>query len=578
MLSFFQKNNASSFKPGKSDLSIPEPYLSYASYIGLFQRHLDEVKAINFLLIPKIEEITTIHYEYISQTPILMNILNKHSNIPKLKETFRIYLQSSFEANIDEKYLQNREKIGKVHFYIGLTPEWYIASHIRIMEFLNYHLQIHLKGNQFQKAFESIQRLFGFDAQIILKTYAEGYAYNMNQNLCDAVDKTADSRNIEHAFKIREQIESIMQETEEVKARLAKSNLTIKDLGEQFTTIINDTNKSIENVEHSKKFVSDALYSIEEISYRYGELMSSWTQMNQELEKIRNVISVIEDIADRTNLLSLNASIEAARAGQEGAGFAVVSTEINKLSTQTAESVQSITQLVKGIGKTVSNINKDTENIKKLIKERVKTGFDAVDSFEDMTKMIRKTCDKIFSFKQSFESAFEEVSNSNQKMLGMLASQQDLRELTIENTRKMFQYAEEINELRKKNLASLSQIPLKAMIRTVKTEHRLWKWWLFSFMFGIANLTEEQIVDHTQCRLGKWYYSIDNPSITNLKSYKDMETPHARLHSLAKEIFWHIKQERTQAAKQGLKELEQLSSEIIGSLERLEKDIETMLV
>ncbi len=578
MFNFFNKSKDELWKPGTSDIKISEPYLTFASYLGLYQNHLLEIQSIQPLLSQKIEEITDIHYDFISATPNLMDIVTKHSNIPKLKETFREYLRTTFEANINETYIKNREKIGRVHFIIGLSPEWYIASQMRILNFLSIFLHENLKRSRFLFSLESIQKLLGFDTQIILKIYSESYVYQMNSNLCDAVDKTADSKNLQHAFQIVEKIKEVTTKTEFTKVELEKSSTETKKLNTQLETISQEINSSIQEVESSKKLVSDALYSIEEISYKYGELMANWTQLNQEIEKIRNVISIIQDIAERTNLLSLNASIEAARAGKEGAGFAVVSSEINKLSTQTAESVQSITQLVKNIVKTVSNINSDTNGIKNLIKERVKQGFEAVDSFEDLTKLIRLTNDKISNFKENFQISLETISESTKKMFDMLYLQTDLRDLSIENTRNMLQYTEDVNELRKKNLATLSQIPIKVMIRTVKTEHRLWKWWLFSFMFDIHNLTEEQILDHTQCRLGKWYYSIDNPQITQLKSYKEMEAPHARLHSIAKEIFWSIKDKKFEEAKEKLVELEKLSTEIIACLDRLEKEIEGIII
>lgn len=576
MFNWFSHKNES-WKPIRSDLKIPEPYLTYASYIGLFQKHLLEIQSVRLLLNQKIEEITNLHYDFIAATPQLVNIINQHSSIIKLKETFREYLKSTFEAMVDEFYIRKREKIGKVHFAIGLSPEWYIASQLRILQILSLHLQNNLKKSKFLSASESIQKLLGFDTQIILKTYSESYSYEMNSNLCNAVDKTADGKNIQQAFKIREEVDKVIAKTEEVRKKLEQSDVSIRKLGGEFATVLQETDKNLKDIQTSKKLISDALYSIEEISFKYGELMKSWNQMKTEVEKIRNVISVIEDIAERTNLLSLNASIEAARAGKEGAGFAVVSSEINKLSTQTADSVKDITQLVKNIVKTVNNINAETDGIKNLIKERVKIGFEAVDSFEDMLKFIRASSDKVFQFKEKFEHAVEEVAASNKKMFEMLYSQEILRELTLENTRKMFEYVNEINELRKQNLEVLVNIPLKVMIRAIKTEHKLWKWWLFSFMFGIINLTEEQILDHTQCRLGKWYYSIENPKVIQLKSYKDLESPHARLHSLAKEIFWNIKNNKIEEAERGLTELENLSNQIVNLLDILEKEIENII-
>ncbi|HNO23555.1 MAG TPA: CZB domain-containing protein, partial [Leptospiraceae bacterium] len=90
---------------------------------------------------------------------------------------------------------------------------------------------------------------------------------------------------------------------------------------------------------------------------------------------------------------------------------------------------------------------------------------------------------------------------------------------------------------------------------------------------GLYSMPEEQVVDHTQCRLGKWYYSVQNPAIKELSFFKEMEEPHAELHRLAKSIFHQIKNNDLIRAKSGINDLEKISFRIVGYLDSLEKEV-----
>jgi methyl-accepting chemotaxis protein len=144
---------------------------------------------------------------------------------------------------------------------------------------------------------------------------------------------------------------------------------------------------------------------------------------------------------------------------------------------------------------------------------------------------------------------------------------------TENNARMLFKSTYEINEIRKKNLERISSPNILLMIRTVKTEHLLWKWWLISYLFGIYNMPEEQVVDHTQCRLGKRYYSVMDSKIKDLSSFKEMENPHVELHKLAKSIFQQIKNNDLINAKIGINNLEKISFKIVGFLNNMEKEL-----
>ena len=341
----------------------------------------------------------------------------------------------------------------------------------------------------------------------------------------------------------------------------------------EFVFLLQESDGSLLEMKNTRDKISESLSSIEKISSSYRELIKKWSGLNKEIENIKGVVSIIDDIAERTNLLSLNASIEAARAGKNGAGFAIVSTEINKLSFQTAESAQNISRLVKTLVNEMKNMDFESRITGGLLEEKVGYALKAADSLEQMKNSINQNAAALAQFKGTYTTVMNQFNELNDELLGLLDVQKTITNDTENNARMLFKSTYEINEIRKKNLERISSPNILLMIRTVKTEHLLWKWWLISYLFGIYNMPEEQVVDHTQCRLGKRYYSVMDSKIKDLSSFKEMENPHVELHKLAKSIFQQIKNNDLINAKIGINNLEKISFKIVGFLNNMEKEL-----
>lgn len=134
-------------------------------------------------------------------------------------------------------------------------------------------------------------------------------------------------------------VASASQSMDETSGTIAQNCLTVADM----------SNRASENARLGAEIVREALGGMERIASRFDDAAKTVESLGTRSEQIGQIIGVIEDIADQTNLLALNAAIEAARAGEQGRGFAVVADEVRALAERTTRATREIGGMIKAI-------------------------------------------------------------------------------------------------------------------------------------------------------------------------------------------------------------------------------------
>ena len=161
------------------------------------------------------------------------------------------------------------------------------------------------------------------------------------------------TQSISYAAEELEKLIAIATESDNVSKDLSTSSKEINVMSTEGQKVIGDLEKSS----------ADTNIAIDQI-------FECITGISESAEKISNASDMIADIASQTNLLSLNASIEAARAGDTGRGFAVVAEEIRKLSEQSAQSLEVINQMIAGLQNNVKLANQQSDIVKTVMEEQ----------------------------------------------------------------------------------------------------------------------------------------------------------------------------------------------------------------
>lgn len=147
----------------------------------------------------------------------------------------------------------------------------------------------------------------------------------------------------------------------DISKMLVKNSNDAKDLQEKSNHLTEFVSKLIESADEQSKNTLETSDATQDITSSLSDMVTQASEVGHQSEEIKSVITIIGDIAEQTNLLALNAAIEAARAGEHGRGFAVVADEVRKLAERTQKSLADINISVNTLVQSISGIIQDLE-------------------------------------------------------------------------------------------------------------------------------------------------------------------------------------------------------------------------
>jgi methyl-accepting chemotaxis protein len=269
------------------------------------------------------------------------------------------------------------------------------------------------------------------------------------------------------AVELDAKVISVSRGAEEQRGRIETTASAMTEMSATVTEVAGNASRASEQCGHSRdkategaELVHRVVAAVEGVNRMSTALKADMEKMGKQAEEIGGVLSVISDIADQTNLLALNAAIEAARAGEAGRGFAVVADEVRKLAEKTMAATHEVGDSIDAVQRSAKANVETVNGAVRHVEDATALAGQSGDALKEIVAMSSEAAAAVSSIAAAAEQqgvAAEEVAKSIEQIRGIVVQTADGMAVAATGVDALKKTAEELREVMEGAKAALAQ-------------------------------------------------------------------------------------------------------------------------
>ena len=392
------------------------------------------------------------------------------------------------------------------------------------------------------------------------------------RQLCETVELAGEAaESLVAASGMRMTIRETSERSQTIASTAEELAASVDTIADNSAAVATETERVQELVDSGDKASQQTDQTVQEIAGLAETASQRVKQLNQASNEIGSIIELIEEIAFQTNMLALNASVEAARAGQAGAGFSVVAQEVRRLADQTKSATVDIAQRIR-------TLRDETEAISASVEEMggaVERGRSATGETRETMQQVAERMRGVTEHIHNVSSVINEQKGAVTDVAESISAVTDRTERNVTDVEHTLEALGKSNAILTEQIGRQEELNLpRYFIERSKFDHVMWKRRIAAMLAGREDVDHRELTDHHACRLGKWYDSVEEPWIRKQPAFVEIETPHRAVHEHGKQAAKLYSQGEVDAAAGELEQLADNSRQVVGLLEQLADEMD----